>query len=134
MPTDVEARYGCAGGGWRYLLTRRVVQRAASGEALAFLGARRHRPSLAEWIEHCIHPSDRSRLKRMARGHLSRGEGPFEAELRALRRDGGNRWIVLRADVDRPSNDRRRCSASPSMSPSITRRWRHCARPATVLR
>ena len=163
-PTDIEARYRRAGGGWRYVLTRRVVQRAASGEPLAFLGvaldvtervehlrhagelarrlaaaARAARigiwttttttgetdwnaqmfelfdrppksgaPALAEWIETCIHPADRNRVARLSRDYLNRGERPFEVELRALRRDGSSRWIVLRADVDRDATDRRR--------------------------
>jgi signal transduction histidine kinase/ActR/RegA family two-component response regulator len=37
-PTDTEARYRRAGGGWRYVLTRSVVQRAASGDPLALIG------------------------------------------------------------------------------------------------
>ncbi len=37
-PTDMEVRYRRADGGWRYVLTRRVVQRDRSGEPLAFIG------------------------------------------------------------------------------------------------
>ena len=37
-PVDVEARYLHADGSWRHLLVRRVVERGASGEALAFVG------------------------------------------------------------------------------------------------
>ncbi|NUZ07170.1 PAS domain-containing protein [Piscinibacter koreensis] len=37
-PSDVEARYCHADGSWRYLLTRRVVQRGPSNEPLAFVG------------------------------------------------------------------------------------------------
>jgi PAS domain S-box-containing protein len=37
-PTDTEARYRRADGSWRYVLTRSVVQRDASGEPLAFIG------------------------------------------------------------------------------------------------
>ena len=37
-PTDMEARYRRSDGSWRHVLTRRVVQRAPDGTALAFLG------------------------------------------------------------------------------------------------
>ena len=37
-PTDVEARYRRSDGGWRYVMTRRVLQRDADGEPVAFLG------------------------------------------------------------------------------------------------
>ena len=38
QPTDMEARYRHADGSWRYILTRRVVERDANGEPLAFVG------------------------------------------------------------------------------------------------
>jgi PAS domain S-box-containing protein len=37
-PTDMQARYRRSDGCWRHVLTRRVVQRAADGTPLAFLG------------------------------------------------------------------------------------------------
>jgi PAS domain S-box-containing protein len=37
-PTDVEARYKRSDGTWRYIMTRRVLQRSAAGEPVAFLG------------------------------------------------------------------------------------------------
>ena len=37
-PTDMEARYRRADGSWRYVLTRRVVERSNTGEPIAFLG------------------------------------------------------------------------------------------------
>jgi PAS domain S-box-containing protein len=37
-PTDMHARYQRSDGSWRHVLTRRVVQRAPDGRALAFLG------------------------------------------------------------------------------------------------
>ncbi|MBX3607478.1 MAG: PAS domain-containing protein [Piscinibacter sp.] len=37
-PTDMEARYRRSDGSWRHVLTRRVVQRDADGQPLAFLG------------------------------------------------------------------------------------------------
>jgi hypothetical protein len=37
-PTDLEARYGRAGGAWRHVLTRRVVQRDDWGRPVALVG------------------------------------------------------------------------------------------------
>jgi hypothetical protein len=37
-PVDFEARYRAANGGWRHVLSRRVVQRDAAGRPIAFLG------------------------------------------------------------------------------------------------
>ena len=37
-PSDLEARFADGQGGWRTLLTRRVVERAADGRPLAFVG------------------------------------------------------------------------------------------------
>jgi PAS domain S-box-containing protein len=37
-PTDMEARYRRADGSWRYVLTRRVVERSAGGEPTGFVG------------------------------------------------------------------------------------------------
>jgi PAS domain S-box-containing protein len=157
QPVDTEARYRRADGSWRYVLSRRVVERNRAGEAIAFVGvsldtterveqlrqaeelARRldaasraagvgvwtatlgprgtdwnaqmfelfdrceppHPPSFARWLEHSVHADDRERTQREIRAYLLNGEGPFELELRALRKDGSVRWIVLRADVDR---------------------------------
>ncbi len=156
-PTDLEARYRRIDGTWRYVLSRRVVERSATGEPLAFVGvaldmtervehlrhaeelARRleaasraagvgiwtttigrggadwnaqmfelfelctppHPPTFGEWIASSVHPDDRDRVKQMSRSYFLSGEGPFELEFRALRRDGSVRWIVMRADVDR---------------------------------
>ena len=38
QPTDMEARYRRADGSYRYVMTRRVVERAENGEPLAFVG------------------------------------------------------------------------------------------------
>jgi PAS domain S-box-containing protein len=163
-PVDTEARYRRADGSWRYVLSRRVVERNAAGEAIAFVGvsldmtdrvehlhraqelARRldaasraagvgiwttslgphetdwnaqmfelfdrceppHPPSLARWLEQSVHGDDRERTRRELQSYLLDGEGPFEIELRALRKDGSVRWIVLRADVDREQTGPRR--------------------------
>ena len=37
-PTDIEARFRRSDGSWRCLLTRRVVERGVTGEAVAFVG------------------------------------------------------------------------------------------------
>ncbi|MEO6896642.1 MAG: PAS domain-containing protein [Caldimonas sp.] len=163
-PTDLEARYRRIDGTWRYVLSRRVVERNDAGEPLAFVGvaldmtervehlrhaeelARRleaasraagvgiwttavgpggadwnaqmfelfercpppQPPTFGEWIAGSVHPDDRARVKHQARSYFLTGEGPFEFEFRALRRDGSTRWIVMRADVDRVHVDRRR--------------------------
>ncbi|MEO8835258.1 MAG: ATP-binding protein, partial [Caldimonas sp.] len=67
-----------------------------------------HPPSFRQWITAAIHPDDRDRVARETRAYFARGDGPFEIEVRALRKDGGVRWIVLRADLDRVRVDRRR--------------------------
>ena len=38
QPTDIEARYRRTDGSWRYVMTRRVVERDDAGEPLAFVG------------------------------------------------------------------------------------------------
>jgi PAS domain-containing protein len=38
QPVDTEARYRRADGSWRYLLSRRVVERNQAGEAIAYVG------------------------------------------------------------------------------------------------
>lgn len=67
-------------------------------------------PSLAEWVDRCVHPQDRQRMWRDSRAYLREGTGAFECEFRALRRDGGHRWMVLRAAADSSQPQRRRVS------------------------
>ena len=57
-------------------------------------------PAFGDWLRESVHEDDRGRIGSLARAYLHRGDTPFEIEFRALRRDGGTRWIVLRADVD----------------------------------
>jgi PAS domain S-box-containing protein len=38
VPTDMEARYRHADGSWRFMMTRRVLQRDAQGQPLAYFG------------------------------------------------------------------------------------------------
>ncbi len=67
-------------------------------------------PSLAEWIDRCVHPQDRKRMWGDCRAYLREGTGAFECEFRALRHDGGHRWMVLRAAADTSQPKRRRVS------------------------
>ncbi|MEO5844265.1 MAG: PAS domain-containing protein [Caldimonas sp.] len=163
-PTDMEARYRRSDGSWRYVLTRRVVERTDKGEAIAFVGvaldvtervehlrsaeelARRleaasqaagvgiwtttagpggadwnaqmfqlfdrceppQPPTFGSWLRDSVHPDDRDRVGREGYGYLMSGDRPFDIELRALRRDGSVRWIVMRADIDRVHTGPRR--------------------------
>ena len=163
-PVDTEARFRRADGGWRYVLTRRTVERAADGAPLAHIGVsldvseqvehsqrgigQAHRldaaaqaagvgiwsvtmgssetdwnaqmyvlfdlvgaartPSLAEWVDQCVHLQDRQRVWRDVRAYFRTGSAPFEIEFRALRSDASSRWMVMRAAVDMSSTDRRR--------------------------
>jgi len=163
-PVDMEARYRRTDGTWRYVLSRRVVERNDAGEPVAFLGvaldmterveqlrhaeelARRldaasraagvgiwtttigpggadwnaqmfelfecceppRPPTFGQWIAGSIHGDDRERVDRLCRAYFERGDGPFELEFRALRRDGSVRWIVMRSDVDRVHAGQRR--------------------------
>ncbi len=65
-------------------------------------------PTLAAWIQGCVHPADQERVGTAARAHLKSGNRPFEVEFRTVRRDGSHRWIVLRADVDQGDAEQRR--------------------------
>ena len=156
-PVDVEARYRRRDGSWRYILTRRVVQRDASGQPVAHLGvalditqqvegsrkalelARRletatragqlglwnidtetgvlewndqmlelygltpeTRPrTFVEWLERCVHPEDRARVKSLAVQWQREGDDLLEIEYRTQRPDGSVRWLVNRSDIDR---------------------------------
>jgi len=64
-------------------------------------------PTLREWIARCVHPADRDRVRAQAKAFLTSDGAPFEVELRALRRDGSVRWVVLRADHERAGGVRR---------------------------
>ncbi|MEO6362330.1 MAG: PAS domain-containing protein, partial [Caldimonas sp.] len=48
-PADTETRYRRADGTWRYVLTRRVVERSARGEPIAFVGVAL---DITERVEH----------------------------------------------------------------------------------
>jgi PAS domain S-box-containing protein len=54
-PVDVEARYRRSDGSWRYLLTRRVVERDRKGEPIAFVGVGL---DMTERVEHLRHAEE----------------------------------------------------------------------------
>ena len=163
-PVDVEARYRRADGSWRYLLSRRVVERNAAGEPIALVGVTldttqrvehlRHAeelarrldaasraagvgiwtttaglgstdwnaqmfelfdrcappiaPSFGQWLSESVHADDRDRVRRESQAYFASGDGPHEIEFRSLRKDGSERWIVMRADIDRDTTGPRR--------------------------
>ena len=57
-PTDMEARYRRSDGSWRYVLTRRVVERNARGEPIAFVGVAL---DMTERVEHLRHAEELAR-------------------------------------------------------------------------
>jgi len=57
-PTDMEARYRRADGSWRYVLTRRVVERNVKGEPIAFVGVAL---DMTERVEHLRHAEELAR-------------------------------------------------------------------------
>jgi PAS domain S-box-containing protein len=58
QPVDMEARYRRADGSWRYLLSRRVAERDASGNAIAFVGLSL---DITERVEHLRHAQELAR-------------------------------------------------------------------------
>src|ERR1019366_2708751 len=58
QPTDMEARYRRKDGSWRYVLTRRVVERDAEGQPLAFVGVAL---DVTEAVEHRRHADELAR-------------------------------------------------------------------------
>ena len=54
----MEARYRRADGSWRYVLTRRVVERDAGGEPIAFVGVAL---DMTERVEHLRHAEELAR-------------------------------------------------------------------------
>ncbi len=164
QPVDLEARYRHTDGSWRYLLSRRVVERNRAGEAVAFVGVTldttkrvehlRHAeelarrldaasraagvgiwttardlgstdwnaqmfalfdrcapptaPSFDQWLADSVHADDRERVGREWRAYFAGGDRLQEIEFRSLRKDGSERWIVMRADVDRDTSGPRR--------------------------
>ena len=65
-------------------------------------------PSFGQWLAESVHADDRERVRRESQAYFASGDGPYEIEFRSLRKDGSERWIVLRADVDRDTAGPRR--------------------------
>ena len=161
VPIDVEVRHRRGDGALRYMLVRRVIERDAAGEVVAFVGvtldvtaqveqsrraeqlARRleaaaeaarigiwttvigtgqtewnaqmyelfdmvgsvEPPTLGAWIARCVHADDAARVTRTTRAFMERETRGLEIEFRIRIRDGGVRWMVLRADMERSGID-----------------------------
>ncbi len=58
QPVDMEARYRRSDGSWRYLLSRRVVERDAAGQPIAFVGVSL---DVTERVEHLRHAEELAR-------------------------------------------------------------------------
>jgi PAS domain S-box-containing protein len=58
QPVDTEARYRRADGSWRYLLSRRVVERNEAGEAIAYVGVSL---DTTERVKHLRHAEELAR-------------------------------------------------------------------------
>jgi PAS domain S-box-containing protein len=157
QPEDLQARYRLPDGRWRHLLTRRITQRNAYGEPVAFTGValdisdqvertqrtdelarqleevtatsgigvwrlRRDggRPDwngplyamsglppgeppptrFGEWVDRCVHPDDRERVRVEGREWLTNPQVATELACRLRHPDGAVRHVVLRGRVD----------------------------------
>ncbi|MEP7299074.1 MAG: PAS domain-containing protein [Burkholderiales bacterium] len=58
-------------------------------------------PTLAEWLAQCVHPDEAECVGNAVRAYMRARQGVFEIEFRVRTRDASNRWMVLRADLDR---------------------------------
>ena len=65
-------------------------------------------PTLRHWVDGCVHADDRERVWQQASTYMHVGDAAVELEFRTIRRDGSNRWMVLRADIDRGETEHRR--------------------------
>ncbi|MED5620165.1 PAS domain-containing protein [Ideonella sp. BN130291] len=62
--------------------------------------------SFDEWMERCVHPEDRPRVRELAFGWIKTGDDLLQVEYRTVWPDGTVRWLVNRSDVDRVSQGR----------------------------
>ncbi len=62
-------------------------------------------PLWRDWLHRCVAQDDVARVKHATLAYLSAGRGDFEIEFRIRRRDGSQRWIVLRSSVERADID-----------------------------
>jgi PAS domain S-box-containing protein len=63
-------------------------------------------PSFVDWLERCVHPEDRPRVKQIAVGWLKNSTGLLELEYRTQWPDGSVHWLVNRSDIDPVSEGR----------------------------
>jgi PAS domain S-box-containing protein len=158
QPEDLQARYLRSDGQWRHILTRRVTQRTAHGEPVAFAGValditdqveRMQRsdelarqleevtstsgigvwrvprdrsgaewngplyamcglppgeapPPFDTWVDRCVHPDDRERVRAYGRAWLRHPLEASELACRMRHADGQVRHVVLRGRIDPP--------------------------------
>ena len=55
--------------------------------------------TLADALFRCVHRDDAARVEQAIRAYLGADSGAFEIEFRTHHRNGGTRWIMLRADI-----------------------------------
>ena len=66
-------------------------------------------PRFDQWLADSVHADDRERVAREWRAYFASGGGPCtRSSFASLRKDGSERWIVMRADVDRDTVGPRR--------------------------
>jgi PAS domain S-box-containing protein len=65
QPVDIEIRYRRSDGRWRHMLVRRVVERAPTGDALAFLGVSL---DITDRVEHSLRSAELARRLESAAG------------------------------------------------------------------
>jgi PAS domain S-box-containing protein len=90
QPVDIETRYRRADGSWRYVLTRRVVERDEVGRPRAFLGVAL---DMTERIEHLRHAEELAR--RLEAASRAAGVGIWTASITPLQTDWNAQMFVL---------------------------------------
>ena len=89
-PVDVETRYRRADGGWRYVLTRRVVERDDGGRPTAFLGVAL---DMTERLENMRHAEELAR--RLDAASQAAGVGIWTMTLDPAHTDWNDQMFVL---------------------------------------
>ncbi|MEO7056373.1 MAG: PAS domain-containing protein [Caldimonas sp.] len=90
QPTDTETRYRRADGTWRYVLTRRVVERDEAGRPRGFLGVAL---DMTERIEHLRHAEELAR--RLDAASRAAGIGIWSASVAPLQTDWNAQMFVI---------------------------------------
>ena len=65
-------------------------------------------PSFGQWLAESVHADDRERVGRESHAYFASGDGLYEVEFRSLRKDGSERWVIMRANVDHDTTGPRR--------------------------